>query len=254
MFARITIQSGIAAGTSHVIQGRVARVGSDPDTDVCLPTADIPSHALTLEFRDEGCRVYNRCRNNVLIGSQLVQPDQIAAWSETDVLQLGNDTELLLDYEEETDTDEEIQDVPQWEQDPDNIETGEDPDQQDAGQAMKGNKGFASTVFQLVVTAVCLAGCVLLLVRDQNLKAGPDSGPGFTEIISTALVDTSVSPILVQRIQYAEAQRIRGRKEFAQKEFQSIRNDLPGSELVNQNGSRSQTQILRFLQTRLAGE
>ncbi len=256
MSARITIQSGIAAGTSHRIVNRVARVGSDPQSEVCLPTADIPSHALTLEFRDDGCRVYNRCKSNVQIGAQLIEPDQVAAWPETDILQLGQDTELLLDFldPQYTENDEAF-DFDEDEEDLSNHDLNSEGDnsterQEDQKKASSLN---AKIIMQMVVTTTCLVGCVFLLLREQNRKSGPDTGPGFSEIVSTAIANpTVVSPELVQRLQHAEAQRIRGRKEIAHDEYQSIRDDLiRGSNEIGNESENPNTQILSFIQGRL---
>jgi hypothetical protein len=250
MSARITIQSGIASGTSHRINGRVARVGSDPQSEVCVPSAEIPSHALTLEFRDDSCLVYNRCRESVYVGAQVVEPEQVLEWPETDILQLGPDTELLLDFDPDNELGyhpAEIEDV-----DPPSDEKN---DKQDSANPElvkpKANSG-SKTVVQLVVIVACLAGCALLLIRDQNRKAGVNSGPGFSEVIAAALADNDVSPALLRRIQYAEAQRIRGRDDEAVELFQLIRDDL-----LNQMGEFDQTedtperQLIRLVQLRL---
>ncbi|MEM7315246.1 MAG: FHA domain-containing protein, partial [Planctomycetota bacterium] len=80
MPAKITVQSGIAAGASHWIQQRVVRIGSDPTAEVCLPSANVPGHALTLEYKDGNYRVYNRCRDNVYVGTRVVEPNRVATW------------------------------------------------------------------------------------------------------------------------------------------------------------------------------
>ena len=252
MFARITIQSGVAAGTSHRIHRRVARVGSDPQTDVCLPSAEIPGHALTLEFREDSCFVYNRCRESVYIGTQVVEPEHVVEWPETDILQLAQGIELLLDFEdsESDDTFADYASAEISEQVDALTETAELESTivQPAGNRLK-------TAMQLGVTILCLAGCALLLVHDQNRKSGPDSGPGFMEIISSAIIQRDVAPELIQRLQYAEAQRVRGREETANDEYKSIRDDLVaklnGEDEVSE---KRNAQILRFVQIRLRHE
>ena len=249
MFARITIQSGIAAGTSHRIKRRVARVGSDPQSDVCLPSAEIPGHALTLEFREDSCLVYNRCSENVYIGAQVVEPEQSVQWPETDILQLGQGIELLLDFDDsEIDDNFEEYGNDDSGSEVDTVSQSTISQQADVRQNGKSMK----TAMQLGVTILCLAGCALLLIRDQNRNSTPDSGPGFTEIISTAIAKRDVAPELIQRLQHAEAQRIRGRKKVANTEYQSIRDDLV-AELTNQpqNEEKRTSQILQFVQSRL---
>lgn len=253
MTARITIQSGIAAGTSHRIKGRVARIGSDPKSDVCLPTAEIPAHALTLEFRNDGCLVYNRCQDNVYIGAQVVEPDETVEWPETDVLQLGPSIELLLDFEYPDNTC--LDGADEYEADPEEaLATAPAPDlsEQRPGKSITSS---TRTAMQLGVTILCLAGCALLLIRDQNPQSGRSSGPGFSEIIATAIATPGSSPDLIQRLQHAEAQRVRGRLDTARAEYQSIRDDLV-AELADPAGTPGElnSQILRFIQSRLASE
>lgn len=250
MNARITIQSGIACGTSHRINSRVARVGSDPKSDVCVPSAGIPSHALTLEFRDNSCLVYNRCRESVFVGAQVVEPEHVVEWPETDILQLGSDTELLLDFETEDSHSFPIEELDAV----DSAETddGVPHDSLEGENSSSNQKSTSKTVLQLVVIVACLAGCVLLLVRDQNRKAGVKSGPGFSDVISAALTDTEISPNLLRRIQFAEAQRIRGREDEAMELFQRIRDDL----LVQMGNFEStedtpQRQLIQLVQDRL---
>jgi hypothetical protein len=251
MSARITIQSGIAAGTSHRIEGRVARIGSDPKSDVCLPTADVPGHALTLEFRGDGCLVYNRCQQNIYIGAQVVEPDDAVEWPETDILQLGPNIELLLDFE---DSDTPCLDsADEYEIDPEEtISAAPDSDPSERKQG-KASSTSTKTALQVGITILCLAGCALLLIRDQNRKSTPVSGPGFSEIISTAIATPGISSELIQRLQHAEAQRVRGRLDTAEEEYQSIRDDLVAEldEPCSASGELN-SEILRFIQTRLA--
>ncbi len=251
MNARITIQSGIASGTSHRINSRVARVGSDPRSDVCVPSAGIPSHALTLEFRDNNrCLVYNRCRESVFVGAQVVEPEHVVEWPETDILQLGSDTELLLDFETEDRQSFPIEVLDSV--DSEETEDGISHDSQVTQDSSSNQKSTSKTVLQLVVIVACLAGCVLLLIRDQNRKEGVKSGPGFADVVSAALTDTEISPNLLRRIQFAEAQRIRGRNDEAMELFQRIRDDL-----LEQMGNFESTedtpqrQLIQLVQNRL---
>ena len=254
MSAFITIQSGIAAGTSHHIVSRVVRVGSDPQSDVCLPTAEIPGHALTLEFDENSCRVYNRCRNNVHIGDQMIEPDQVATWPENDVLQLGEDIELLLDFEDPRSQGTSADFYTEFDDETDFVEefsASAEPESE------KPSSGSARTMMQLTVTLLCIVGCALLLLRDQNRKTGPESGPGFSQIVSNAIENPEVSRELIQRLQHAEALRVRGRQEMAREEYQSIRNDLVASKIrstFNDTSNPLASQILQFIQTRLESD
>lgn len=240
MSARITIQSGIAAGSYHDVYQRVARVGSDPGSDICLPSANIPGHALTLEFREEGCRVYNRCRNNVYVGAQVLEPDQVAPWPETDILELADDIELLLDLAPETI-------VPAIDHDDEIVESQASTAAVGQPRATKAS-GSGRTLMQLGVTVACLVGCVLLLVRDQSRKEPRKSEISFGQVIADSL-ESDTPRSLIQRLQYAEAQRVRLRHEAATSEFEQIRDDLLSA---GQPIGVTESAILALIQERLA--
>jgi len=80
MPASVRVESGISAGTKYWIDRAVLRVGSDPQCDICLPSAELAPHALTLEFRDGNYRAYNRSSSPVSVGGSLVQPGASAVW------------------------------------------------------------------------------------------------------------------------------------------------------------------------------
>jgi hypothetical protein len=279
MPARITIQSGVAAGTSHRINSRVARVGSDPQSDVCLPSADIPAHALTLEFQDSpelqdaSCLVYNRCRSRIYVGAQVVEPDQSVHWPETDILQMDQGIELLLDFDDSNGTGTWANDESEYADGMDDSSTAEpisglEGSQENWNAANTVRTGSTiktgstatpestakpgsttKTVVQLCVTGLCLAGCALLLLREQNRAANVDVGVGFAEVVSMGLDDATVPRSLINRLQYAEAQRVRGRAKVADEQFQSIRDELV-FEAPDPLSTRS--KMLQFVQTRLA--
>lgn len=254
MPANITIQSGIAAGTSHRIDNRVARVGSDPQSDVCLPTADIPGHALTLEFRGESCLVYNRCRDRIYVGAQVVEPAQSVNWPETDILQLGQGIELILDFDD-AETNHTIDD---FEDEHAANELANGPMAESAAhlqntEGLKNRSNTAKTVAQISVTVLCLVGCIFLLLRDQNRNSSSIEGPGFASVVSSGLENPAVSRKMIQRIQHAEAHRVRGRSKDARKAFQFIRDDLvEETQSSNSDSDNPNSKLLRFVQSRLA--
>jgi len=260
MSARITIQSGIAAGTSHRINSRVARVGSDPQSDVCLPSADIPAHALTLEFREthqpQGlqCLVYNRCRSQIYVGAQVVEPDHSIHWSETDILQMEQGIELLLDFDDADDLDSAeafLEDENEEDAGDDGFDHSSmaDPALALERESSQKNSNTTKTIVQLCVTVLCFVGCALLLMRDQNRKTNPDTVVEFAEVVSLGLDDQSVPRSLINRIQYAEAQWVRGRTKVAEEQFRYIRDDLVSENL---DPTSPQSKMLKFVQTRLA--
>lgn len=248
MTARITIQSGIAAGTSHLIDSRVARVGSDPSSDVCLPTADIPAHALTLEFRDSHCRVYNRCQHNIYIGTSVAEPEQVVPWPETDVLQLGQDIELLIDLNH----DESANFLHELGDDAFGLQNEDNSDNSASIEVNPKKSSPNKTMLQLGVTIACLIGCAMLLIRDQNRRIPAEVDVDFSSLVSESLRGDAVSPKLIRRLQYAEALRVRGRSEMSEAAFQAIRDDLIETQQDDRsNEKQAHSRILNLVQSRI---
>ena len=96
MSAKIRIESGISAGTNYWVDRPVLRIGSDPQCEICLPSAELSPHALTLEFRGGTYRAYNRGTSAVTIGNATVQPGGVGAWAEDETAHLPGDLRLVL--------------------------------------------------------------------------------------------------------------------------------------------------------------
>ena len=75
------------------------RIGSDPQCDICLPSAELAPHALTLEFRDGNYRAYNRSASPVNVGATVVQPGANAVWHADETIQLPGDLRLALEVD-----------------------------------------------------------------------------------------------------------------------------------------------------------
>ncbi len=253
MPAKVIVQSGISAGTSHWIERPVVRIGSDPRSDVFLPTADVPGHALTLEFRDGRYRVYNRCETNLFVGTQIVAPGQALEWPDTDILKLNHEIELILDVEDdptpgpprvaaEFDNDDNSDLEPIGFQDAPAVSTST------SGKPADGSKMW----LQVVVIALCILGSVGLLVREQFKQTTRRDPPSFAAVVRAAIASPSTSPALVQRLQYAESAVIRGDIDSAADRFRRLRDDLisQANGFVADN-RQAELAILDFVEYRL---
>lgn len=251
MPAKVIIQSGISAGTSHWIEKAVIRAGSDPKSDVCLPSADVPTHALTIEFRDQTYRVYNRCRYSIFVGASALEPGKAAAWPDGELLQLSKDIQLVLDVDDDP-TPMPMADV---------VEPAYDVDEEevaysglDAGPSKNARPGDGSkTMLQVAVIAFCLLGCVGLLARESLKGRSSDRSdpPSFATTVRDA-IKSQTSPELLQRLQYAESAAIRGNKKSARSRFGELRDDLvPQKESFASANRKSELAILDFVEYRL---
>lgn len=257
MPAKITVQSGISAGTTHWIERPVIRIGSDPQSDVCLPSADVAAHALTLEYRDGQYRVYNRCRSNVFVGMRSVETGKAVTWADTDLLQLNDDIELVLDVEEDP-TPRPMRPDDVYENEEEDNFPGEVTDRSTLSQvAIKSDSAKEDSskfLIQLAVTILCFAGCAGLLAREA-LKAEDAGGfvkpPIFTEVVRDAN-SSNTSPELVQRLQFAESAAIRGNEKSARERYSSLRDDLLQLRNTFLSESRNpELAILDFVEYRL---
>ena len=88
MLLKITVTTGLTAGTNYPIEKNVIRIGAGSQCDICLPVSDLEAHAATVEFRNGESVIYNRSRRLIRIGSTAVAPGERANW------QLGHDLSL----------------------------------------------------------------------------------------------------------------------------------------------------------------
>ena len=253
MPAKVTIQSGISAGTSHWIEKPVARIGSDPQSDVCLPSADVPAHALTLEFRDGHFRIYNRCNSNVLVGSQVLEPGKATIWPASETLLLNADNALTLELDADpTPMSMASASVPEYDAVEEEDYSAEPELNYDevANQPPADNSKF---MLQLAVTVMCVLGCVALLAREALKDSSSDrrKAPSFTRVVRDA-ADAKTAPELIQRLQYAESAAIRGNRKTARNRFGQLRDDLvPLRENFVADKRDPELAILDFVEYRL---
>lgn len=256
MPAKVTVQSGVSAGTSHWIEQAVVRIGSDPRADVCLPSADVPSHALTLEYREGVYRVYNRCRANIFIGTRVVEPSKSLPWPDTDILQLNDEIELVLDLDDDpSPVPMRTAPEPDWDE-----QALQQPGEATAMDVAHGDERADAAsadgskfMLQMAVIVLCLLGCIVLLARESLKDADGQrrQPPSFAAVIRNAIA-SETSPELIQRLQYAESAAIRGNHHSARARFGALRDDLvPQQELFVATRRQPELAILDFVEYRL---
>ena len=186
------------------------------------------------------------------IRDRSVSPEQVVPWPETDILQLGGQTELLLDMNVDvvpngaTNFTPEAFDVDSASRQDEAAE----PDPDITAEVSKTSS--PKLMMQLGVTLACLIFGALLLLREQNRDSVSVSGPEFPEVISLGTESNEIATELIRRIQYAEAQRVRGRNKVAATKFQSIRDDLVARK--DQAPDSPHALILGFVQSRLGSD
>jgi hypothetical protein len=97
MSAKLVVVAGKQPGQEYWIESEVLRIGSEPPCEIRLPDPGVPAHAATLEFRDDGYKVYNRSAGPLSLDSQLLAPRApAAAWSAGKDLYLSDELALRL--------------------------------------------------------------------------------------------------------------------------------------------------------------
>src|SRR4051794_10661836 len=173
MSATIRIESGIAAGTNYWIDRPVLRVGSDPGCEICLPTADLAPHALTLEFRGGVYRAYNRGSSPISLGATTLQPGASGVWDDGDMLLLGGGQQLVLAIDgdprpsarPDEGADDGYSDAPAIMTD----------DKSASGSAAGAKKPSSKSTIQMAIIGICVVGMGGLLLLNQ--MGGSDPAP-----------------------------------------------------------------------------
>lgn len=227
MSASVRIESGIAAGTSYWIDRPVLRLGSDPQCEICVLSAEVAPHAVTLEFRGGSYRAYNRSPSSLTLGRTMLQPSAAGVWNDGDVLELPGDLRLSLAIDGD----------PQPSPRPDaafndgfddrQTSASDDPIVAATPEAAKAAK--SKSLVQMAIIGVCVVGMagLLMLPKGGESTAGPTPNrPTFAAIVESSLKKSDNIRALVQKLQYAQSFVVRGNTERARTSFTELRDQL----------------------------
>lgn len=225
MSASIRIESGIAAGTNYWIDRPVLRIGSDPQCEICVPSADLAPHALTLEFRGGMYRAYNRGSSPISIGSTTLQPGTAAAWEEDEAAMLPGGLRLVLSF------DGDPRPSPRQES---RIDDGFDnegaaviADGQTVATPAAAKTSKTKTLIQMAVTGFCIAAMAgFLMLGRGGTEAPVQNQPSFDAIVVASLNQDDKIRTLVQKLQFAQSFLVRGRIDIAKLCFADLRDQL----------------------------
>lgn len=260
MSARIIVQSGISAGTSHWIERSVIRIGSDPTMDLTIPTSELASHAMTLEFREGVYRVHNRSDKAIHLGGQTIESGSAERWFDTDLIEIPGAVTLALDLGDDPSPSPKPSDratapwhgaaVP-----PEKAGQNESAPRRDAGQ-----QESSSLLLQLGVIIGCVVISTLLLTKDRWMGTSEEakSLPSFTQVVQRARQQPSFDEPLLQRFQFAEAAMIRRHEDVARTYFSRVRSQLlrdraqADGTLRSSDADALSDQMLRWVEHRLS--
>lgn len=212
MPASVRVDSGISAGSSYWIERAVLRIGSDPQSDVCLPSAELAPHALTLEYRDGTYRVYNRGTGPITVGAAVVGPGANAVWHADETIQLPGDVRIVLEVEgdprpaprADAHGDDRFRDSATT------LPMGAAA--ADAATDEVAAKKSKSSMLQMAVIGVCvLAMAAMLLMKNSGggESAAAADRPTFNELVNESTSKDPAHQAIIRRLQYAQAAIVR---------------------------------------------
>ncbi|MGD9631829.1 MAG: FHA domain-containing protein [Pirellulales bacterium] len=230
MSATIRVDTGISAGSRFWVDRPVLRIGSDPQCDICLPSAELAPHALTLEFRDGNYRVYNRSASRVYVGSAIVESGTSAIWRDGETIQLPGELRVAL----EIDGDPRPATRPEGSREDGLAAAGLPLAAAEASAeaaAAAPAKSSSKSWMQLAVIGVCVLALVGLLTMKQGggEKAAAAGRPTFNELVDDSQKKDATHQAIIRRLQYAQAAVVRyGTKgnKVARERFSKLRDDL----------------------------
>jgi hypothetical protein len=254
MSATVRVESGIAAGTSYWIDRPVLRIGSDPQCDICLPTAELAPHALTLEFRDGTYRVYNRGGGPVSVGPAALTPGANAVWNDGDPIVLPGNLQLAL----AVDGDPRPCPRPELGHDNDLVtDTAAQPADTAAGplDEAEAKKKSSKTMVQLGVIAACVLAMAWFLTLGKGEETPPVNRPTFDALVRKTLAKDASDPLraFLPRLQYAQAASVRNQNRLASTHFMKLRDQLVRQMRTLPDNSRADAQeMLEYVEYRLS--
>jgi hypothetical protein len=226
MSANIRIESGIAAGTNYWIDRPVLRVGSDPQCEICLPTADLAPHALTVEFRGGIYRAYNRGSVPISLGNTTLQPGASSAWNDGDMASLPGDQRLVLSINGDPSPSPRPERALDDGFDDDGATAASDTPSLTPEQVQKAK---SKSLMQMGIIGVCVVGMGGLLMMNKMLggtETQAPNRPSFNEIVTDSLTKDAAIRQLVQKLQFAQSFIVRGDPDNARIQFGELRDQL----------------------------
>jgi len=224
MSATIRIESGISAGTSYWIDRPVLRIGSDPQCEICLPSAELAPHALTVEYRGGTYRVYNRGTGALSIDHATVQPGGASAWNDGETAHLPGDLRLVL----EVDGDPRPSPRPETRADDGFPTDASDTSSDGVGTAAAatGKKSSSNSLVQLAIIGICILAGAGFLLMPKGTETPFVNRPTFESIVDSGLKKDDNVRSLVHQLQFAQAALVRGHNELAALLFVQLRDQL----------------------------
>lgn len=245
MTARIIVQSGLSAGTVFGIHQPVTRLGSDPSMDLCLPSPDLEPHVMTIEFRSDSYRVYNRGTQPFFMAEQCLNSGQSHVWMESDLLELPDGQQLAIELGDDPSpipstrfhdmfgsAAGDIQQEQPKSSQPNSLAKSPPSSakrfQDDLSRSPTHSPSTAKAGQVLVIVFCLILGGFLLLRHQFRADSiATTATPEFEQVIREALeTRPAVSHTLISQLQFAEAAAAAGNRTAAFERYSHVRDTL----------------------------
>ncbi|HVX62768.1 MAG TPA: FHA domain-containing protein [Pirellulales bacterium] len=163
MSAKVVGASGGVAGLEFWIEEEVVRIGSDAACEIAIPSSDLASHVVTLEYRQGEYLIHNRESGAILLGGRPLPERASAAWAPGAELQLSRSVVLNLVISGDPAPARQEVAAPFAADEPWNEEREADDEEPAEEPAKAGASKHAKSIVQAVITAVCIAGAIFML-------------------------------------------------------------------------------------------
>jgi hypothetical protein len=221
MPASIAVTSGISKGTTFWIERPVLRIGSD-GCDLCLPSAELAAHAITLEYRGGVYHAHNKTSATFQLNRQPLAGKQSGIWQFGQELILAPDVVLVLTASgNPAPSPRPTTDALYFPEDAESKPAPVETSNEDAEPAAQPPK----RIMELTVIVLCVIGGALLMLRGQLKKPASSDQPkvSFQKLVTELQPNY---PHLVHRLQYTRAASLRGQDEEAIEGYEALADDL----------------------------
>jgi len=253
MPAQVTVAAGASAGKQLWIEKQVLRIGSDPDADLCLPSSEIESQVVMVEYDRGKYVVHNKTRRDLLLADRPLPAGQNAPWPAERELDVGGGYRLVLQVEGNP--------APAPRRASQQLRAADvapalptdAPAPTDPAAAKPEEDGGSSLLVQVGVIGICIVG-VILMVLFAPKKGGTTAStecPPFEKVLEAVHKAEMIPRPLIARFQEAQALYARGRKTEARAKFLQLRGETEELKLTKEDDVAAQALLMKYLRCRI---
>lgn len=259
MPSRLVVLAGSETDRDFPLEDEVLRLGTDPGCAVHLPGTDLPGHAATLEFRDGGFLLHNRCPADLVLDGKPLPMREFAPWLPGKTLEFpdGLVLQLVVEGDPRPTRNQVVPAAPMvYPEIPPEPPPAADEDDEDKSAPLDDGKK-AKKWGQLVVIVGCALLGVYLLMFDTPAETGKgerDPRKEFEEVVQVLVVrkDDPTAASLRRMLQSARIAELRKEAQTAQDHYGAVRDRLLSlGDLEDPAVPEEYRKVWEFIKTRM---